>query len=392
MRIVNNRVISVLSDRLAQQVKDFDLRLAMRYAGYADPAVGYPPMAEDWGRFPQARVTRSKVYYGNQAYSYNHHQTLAKYGDRYVVSWSSGLAHEDHPGQQVRYAVSTDGLQWGEDRGLAATDPDAGIVRNNVGMFSAGSALYALVGVCNTRGNRQLGMCSMEAERMRLDVYRTSDLATWEQCEGVAERAYLFEAPRPTSAGTMLCCGSAIDDWGQGLVLLWDNTTDPSRSPRVVEIPKADGLGPSQGTWYETEDGKLWMFLRDTTFSCRLALTFSDDGGASWSQPLLTDFPNTCSRAYAGRLADGRYYVAGNNYTRLLDRRTMLLALSADGTEYDRMFTVVTGDTSRRIEGKHKEDGYHYANCLADGDRLLLAYSYNKEDIDVAVIDTTSMA
>ncbi len=69
----------------------------------------------------------------------------------------------------------------------------------------------------------------------------------------------------------------------------------------------------------------------------------------------------------------------------------MLLGLSDDGAEYDRMFTVVTGDTTRRIEGKHKEDGYHYPNCLADGDRLLLVYSYNKEDIDVAVIDTTSL-
>jgi len=69
----------------------------------------------------------------------------------------------------------------------------------------------------------------------------------------------------------------------------------------------------------------------------------------------------------------------------------MLLALSDDGIEFDRLFTVVTGDTTRRIEGKHKEDGYHYANCFADGDNLLLAYSYNKEDIDVAVIDTTSL-
>ena len=60
MRIIDNRVISVLGDDLAQQIKNFDLRLAMRYAGYDDPAVGYPPMAEDWGRFPQAGVTRSK--------------------------------------------------------------------------------------------------------------------------------------------------------------------------------------------------------------------------------------------------------------------------------------------------------------------------------------------
>jgi len=107
MRIVNETVTSVLSHGLAQQVSDFDLRLAMRHAGYPDPAVGYPPMAEDWGRFPQARVTRGKVCYGNEAYSYNHHHTLARFTDRYLVSWSSGLRHEDHPGQQVRYALST---------------------------------------------------------------------------------------------------------------------------------------------------------------------------------------------------------------------------------------------------------------------------------------------
>lgn len=390
MRIVDSRTVSVLSSKLKQQITDFDLRLGMRYAGYPDPAVGYPPMAEDWGRFPQATVTRSKVCYGNQQYSYNHHQTIAAFQQQYLVAWSTSLTHEDHPGQHVRYAVSSDALQWSDDRVLAATDPDDGIVRNNVGMFSSDEALYSLVGVCNTRGNSQLGMCSMDAERMRLDIYKTTDLNTWDLCEGIAERVYLFEAPRRTSHGTMLCGGTAIDDWGQGLVLLWDNTTDPTRPPRVVEIPRVDGLEPTQGTWYETADGRLCMFLRDTAFSCRLALTFSDDGGASWSPPLFTDFPNTCSRAYAGRLSDGRYYLAGNNYSRLLDRRTMLLALSDDGTEFDRMVTVVTGDTTRRIEGKHKEDGYHYPNCLPDGDRLLMTYSYNKEDVDVAVIDTTT--
>jgi len=391
MRRINKTEISVLSDGLFQQIKDLNLRLAMRYAGYPDPAVGYPPMAEDWGRFPQAEVVRSKAFYGNEPYSYNHHHTLAKFRDQFLVSWSSGILHEDHPGQQVRYAVSPDGLQWGSDQLLAPTDPDSGIVRNNAGMLATESTLYALVGVCNTRGNRQLGMSSMEAERMRLDVYQTNDLETWTHHEGVTDTVYLFEAPRPTSTGNLLCCGSAIDEWNRGLVLLWENTTDLSVEPRVVKIPVSEGLEPIQGTWYETDDGRIWMYLRDAAYSCRLALTFSDDGGASWSEPRLTDFPNTCSRAYAGRLTDGRYYLAGNNYGRLLDRRTMLIALSEDGTEFDSMFTVVTGDTTRRIEGKHKEDGYHYANCLADGDNLLLTYSYNKEDIDVAVIDTTSL-
>ena len=134
MKIVDRKEISVLSEDLHQQVKDFDLRLAMRYAGYPDPAVGYPPMASDWGLFPQARVTRSKVFYGNEGSSYNHHYTLGRFRDQFLVSWSSGLQHEDHPGQQVRYATSPDGLQWNRDRLLAPTDPDSGIVRNNAGL------------------------------------------------------------------------------------------------------------------------------------------------------------------------------------------------------------------------------------------------------------------
>ena len=60
MRIIDNRVVSVLSDDIAQQIKDFGPRLAMRYAGYDDPAVGYPPMAEDWAasRKPESRAAR----------------------------------------------------------------------------------------------------------------------------------------------------------------------------------------------------------------------------------------------------------------------------------------------------------------------------------------------
>ena len=183
----------------------------------------------------------------------------------------------------------------------------------------------------------------------------------------------------------------AVNDWNQGLLMLWDNATDPTKEPRLVQVPLADSLEPLQATWYQTDDGRIWMFYRDGAFSCRLALSFSDDGGETWSQPVLTDFPNTCSRPFAGRLADGRYYIAGNNYDRLLDRRSMLLALSDDGTQFDRMFTVVSGSPTRRIEGKHKEDGYHYPNCLADGDKLFVAYSYNKEDIEVALVDTRSM-
>jgi hypothetical protein len=391
VEIRKTTTVSVLSESLRKEITDFKLRLAMRYAGYADPATGYPPMPSDWGVFPQAHVVRSRAFYGTEAFSYNHHQSLTKFKGRYVVSWSSGLRHEDHPGQEVHYSTSSNGLDWEKDRVLAHTDPDSRLVRHNHGLYATETHLYALVGVCDTRGNTQLGMCSMDAEKLWIDVYETDDLQNWKHHKRIAERVYSFEEPRATRSGRLLCFGAAVDDWSQGLVLLWEKRSNPTDTPRTIQIPKAEGLEPLQGSWYQTDDGRIWLFLRDGSFSCRLALTWSEDEGETWSKPLLTDFPNTSSRIYAGKLDDGRYYLSGNNYDRLLDRRHLLLALSENGETFDGMRTIVSGPTTRRIEGKHKEDGYHYPNCYVDKGKLFVTYSVNKEGIEVAEVDTTRL-
>ena len=390
MKQRTTHTLSVLSDELAELIKDFRLRLGMKGAGYPDPAVGYPPMADDWGLFHQVSATRGRAYYGNETYGYNHHQTITKFRNRYAVTWSSGFKHEDHPGQHVRYAVSKDGLDWDRDRALVPPQAEEAIVWNNIGMFATDSTLYALAGKCNTKGNPHLGMCSMEAERISLNIFSTEDLEHWDQHASLTSGPFVFEGPRQTRDGALLCAGGMIDDWSQAVVLRWEEPAALAGEPELIMIPKVDGLEPIQCTWYQVEDGRILLYLRDGTFSCRLALTVSEDGGKTWSTPLRTDFPNTCSRAFAGRLDDGRYFIAGNNYDRLLDRRSMLIAVSNDGLEFDRMHTIVSGSPTRRIEGKHKEDGFHYPNCLADGERLLVTYSYNKEDIEVSVVDTTS--
>ena len=55
MKQRTTHTLSVLSDELAELIKDFRLRLGMKGAGYPDPAVGYPPMADDWGLFHQVK-------------------------------------------------------------------------------------------------------------------------------------------------------------------------------------------------------------------------------------------------------------------------------------------------------------------------------------------------
>jgi len=69
----------------------------------------------------------------------------------------------------------------------------------------------------------------------------------------------------------------------------------------------------------------------------------------------------------------------------------LLVALSDDGYCFDRQYLLVEGDTTRRINGRHKENGYHYPNCITDGDKLLVTYSVNKEDIEVLEADMSKV-
>ncbi len=234
-------------------------------------------------------------------------------------------------------------------------------------------------------------MCVLKDQPIHLDVYETTDLGNWTHHENICPNVYLFEGPRMTRGGKLMCCGFDLVH-RNGMVLIWDDPSNPATAPRVVDIPESpDGFYPEQGTWYQTNDGRIWMYQRDQSMSGRLALTWSDDEGDTWSPLLRTDFPNSYSRAFAGRLTDGRCYIVGNNYDRFLDREHLLIALSDDGYVFDRQYVLVEGQTTRRVNGRHKEDGYHYPNCWADSDKLFITYSVNKEDIEVGILDTTEI-
>ncbi len=385
--------VEVLTPELASKMMDFRVRLAAMASGYPVLTDWHPSIPEGWGTFPQAPFRRSTVYRPKEGdRSYNHHQAICKFGDKFVASWSSGLQHEDYVGQQVHFATSTDCAKWSEPRPVVETPLESKLVRNNAGLYCSGDKLYSLVGVARDFGRDKAGpgMSVLKDQRIRLDVYETSDLRSWTLHEKVCENIYLFEGPRETAGGRLICSGRDLND-NHGIVLLWEPGEFPG-TPRVIDLPNPPGgVRPGQCTWYQTDDGRIWLFAREYTMSCQLALAWSDDEGETWSELLPTDFPNTFSRAYAGRFPDGRYFIVGNNYDIFLERRSMQIALSNDGLVFDRQYTLVEGATTRRIEGRHKEDGYHYPNCCIDGSNLVVIYSVNKEDIEVGVLDTTEI-
>lgn len=369
-------------------MRRFKLKLGALNAGYSDLTRWHRSTAEDWVIFGSLPVRRSRVYTGDETFAYSHHMTVAKFLDRYVVSWSNGFRNEDNHGQSVHIAWSADLDTWTPYHRLAPTDPAERIVRNNAGVLVADSRLHVLVGVCEGRDNANVSTGTVEPEQMWLDVYSTVDLQTWEHTERLADSVYLFEAPRRTADGDLLCCGINSGKWQENLVLFWPAGREVTAGPDVSSIPvSSHGIMPEQGTWYQLDDGRILMYLRDGSYSNRLALSISEDGGRSWCEPVRTDFPNSYSRAYAGRLADGRFYIVGNNYDRFLDRSHLHIAVSDDGEVFDRMYSLLSGQTTRRIDGYHKEDGFHYPNCIEDSGKLCVAYSVNKEDIEVLCVD-----
>ena len=392
MIIKEQKIVSIVGSELQKRLENFRHKLGVMKAGYPQIVNWNGTNIGEWDIFPNVPVVTSKIYRGNEDYAYSHHHTICKFKDRYVVSWSNGFRHEDHFGQEVHYSWSADGITWEPYKVLARTEYNEndtiGIVRNNAGVIAFGDKLYAYVGVCKSTGNTGMGTYHMNSKTMWLDVYETEDLVKWKHHERIADDIYLFEAPRPTIEGNLLCCGNDINDKQQGLVLLWEKGMKPDEKPLMVKMPKStDGILPQQGTWYQGKDGKIWMHVRDGSISMRLALSFSEDGGRTWTEALRTDFPNTFSRAYAGRLSDGRYYIVGNNYDHYLDRTHLMVAISEDGEIFNRMHTLLNTPTRRRIDGYHKEDGFHYPNCMVDDGKLFVVCSENKEDIVVAIVD-----
>lgn len=376
--------VSILSDSLAPKLREFCFRNAALTAGYNNINELGGPHHADFGTLPRAPLKRTRIFTGNaDTFAYNVHSQICRFSSRYIVVWNAGLQHETAPGQQINYSVSEDYLHWGSYLPLKETDPDSGIVRYARGLCATDSKLTAYC--WNVKDN-----CF---KKSRTNAFVTSDLQTWKKHKDILHSGLKIQTcPKPTAGGRLLCC--ATDFNTKGIVaLLWDMQT-PWSEPEVVKIP-APGNGSQylleEATWYQTDEGRIVMFWRDELQSLRLYIGFSDDDGKSWTEPVITDFPDSMARSRAGRLTDGRYFLIGNSYSDLLNRRYLMLSLSSDGLVFDKMYILADEPTHRRIEGMHKEDGYHYPHTLVVENQLLVVFAVNKEDIECGVIDTTQI-
>jgi hypothetical protein len=206
---------------------------------------------------------------------------------------------------------------------------------------------------------------------------------------------FMLHPPVPTPQGRLL--QGAANFRGRPVVLLWPGL-NPEEPPQLIEQPwpvdeRHFYEGHDLGIWcygencfYALDDGTLVMLFRNENGTCQAGVSLSTDGGQSWSSVMQSNFPDSASRMAVGRLADGRYFVIGNSTRRYMDRNFFAISLSPDGRKFTSMHRLIAEPTRQRLPGELKCHGYQYPAVFVDGNRLLIAYSVNKEDIECGIV------
>ena len=333
-------------------------------------------------------ASRSRVYTGTrEGGSYKHHSQITRFRGKYFYAWTNGLVDEEAAGQRILISSSDDAAHWSKPICVAGDKNDKVVAHNCIAIKTSDSKLF-IVGMKEDTivDTSVTGMRRIDPASHEMSIYESSDGRGWKKVFSFADNfKWIFEAPRETADGHLLCVAALKEG---PAVLRWPGK-EFCTHPQVISTPQPFGARFPYGesTWYQTDDGTIVIFWRDEGMSCRTWVSYSRDNGKNFSEPMISDIPDSMSRLYAGRLADGRYFLCNNAFPTLLNRMHLMLMLSDDGYIFNKVYILVDDPTSQRLPGLLKEDGYQYPCCLVDGETLLVGFSVNKEDIECAIVE-----
>lgn len=397
--IYERKMIDVLTPELKKLVKEYATIQAFNIFG-CTRTNGF----KDVKNIPLASMERISVFKTDKGKgTYNHHTCLTKWKGKYWLAWDNCLVHEEYPGQKTLIIYSVDGRNWSEPHIVADGDAEKGMLHNIGGIYPRGDTLYAFIQEkWDLVHATEPGMSIHDNTKVssRWDVFETSDGINWKQYKGKLDVQWMFEPPRSTSEGRLL--GPAANHNLGPAVLLWSGD-DLLEKPEVINIPykgnpKDYYSGYDEGlfmygeaSWYQDDDGRIWLWHRDESGCSYLGVALSEDGGKTWTEVIRSNFPDSMSRIYAGRLNDGRFFIVGNSILQHMNRNFFAISLSDDGAKFNRMYQLIKEPTSQRFHGYLKVHGYQYPSCYVNGSKLLIAYSVNKEDIEVGILETAKL-
>lgn len=328
----------------------------------------------DYDKLPRVPANFRVVNDVRQTKGVNQHNYLVHYAGKFWLMWSEGPGVEDRVGQRVKYATSTDGLNWSSPEFLTPSPP--------------GAELPSLYGTRSDKGFRFIarGFWEREGELialasldeaagffgpgLELRGYRLNEnTLQWEDMGVILDNAINNFSPERLATGEWMMSRRKFDYTTSGVEFAIGGVRSITDWQSFPVTGSADELTAEEPNWWMLPDSNLVAIFRDNKKSGFLFRSFSSDNGRTWSKPVRTNFPDARSKFASIQLKDGRYVLVSNANPQKRD--PLVISLSDDGVVFNKMY-YLTG-------GRHID----YPHVIEYEGHLLIAFAGEKQSVEV---------
>lgn len=362
--------------------------------------------------------------------TYSHHPELFSIGDTAYLIFSSAPVDEDSMGQDVWISVSEDGgLNWTPSRSLIPaallsnqTDPrnftywcERGIAQRAWQALTfvhlpTEDELYAIGQSASIVCPGNFQAAGRIAQRIDFDGLPLGDPCwidknNWTETQLFAQTVYgtaygMKTCQKAAEINAVLLEPDKVPAWSSWLynhkLYAADNRHDMQEQTHAVWF--SDDDSPSGGYWQ-----RFWRDISAQNNSLSVWIEYNaNKTGKGWYPNVLsqwgnqiyeTNIPDAKTKQYLGAIAPSlsRYLISNPRYDPNLDRQPLTIATSRGDDPSYRNVGVLRTNASTIIapetRDQYKNHGFSYPTAVQVGNKLIVAYSENKENIWVSVLD-----
>ncbi len=313
----------------------------------------------------------------------NQHNYLIYHNEKFWAMWSDGPGVEDQVGQRVKYATSTDGLEWSEPAYMTPVPPDSGEDSEYYGTRSDKGFRWISRGFWLREGEL-LALASLDeaagffGPNLELHAFRwDAEQQAWESLGVIYDNAINNFPPKKIPTGEWMTSRRPYDYKEKGVYFMVGGVEAIDKWESYPVLGSASELAAEEPLWWMLPDSNLMALFRDNRKGGYLYRSFSTDYGRAWSRPVQTDFPDATSKLHGLRLSDGRFVLVSNANPRKRDPLT--LAISKDGMVFNKMGYLIGG---RRVD---------YPYVMEHNGYLMVAFSGGKQSVELLRIKISDL-